>query len=223
MPLEPRILDATTKMLSKHPERAAIAVDVMTKLQEGYYDETQLGRVLHQTDPRHRISVAEGWLFASIWSAIHSGEMLVVKIYAGGVPQSDRERDENNKILASISRPFSAKFLGRGHGPDGSVSWNLPVLASSISCGDDECRTRERVTMRVAPSSAALEVGTMPIARAAYYLRGPHALLARWPYNSEYVYMLIPTHLTNPLGDDDVQHPLLSQPDGTEDKPIGED
>lgn len=125
--------------------------------------------------------VFDAHCFLEIWWRIQRHEVAVIPLGPIPPPSNDRNREHNNGAMASLPSPFSGVFVGGTGDDDGCISWNEPLTAG------------EAFPEAIPPGSLPLEVGytaAWTTLRHWFYGFG----VARWPYGSERLYLLIRVH-----------------------------
>ena len=102
--------------------------------------------------------------------------LLSLPLLAGPLP--DKNKRGNQALLGGLRQPFSASFLGGAGGPDGDLVWTEPIQVGGF---------------QFKPGSAPLEVGTT-FATTTLDRLFKHWALARWPYGSTQLTLILPTH-----------------------------
>jgi len=152
---------------------------------------------LHARQPRHWPPEQLG-AFVEIHAGLMAGYYASGRIRVGATPSADRERAENAAHLANLPEPFTAYLDLEQNGAecDGTLTWathismtrstGVPLL---LTCHADE-PTPVYTTAHVPPRTVPLEVGyTMP-SRTLLHLNHRGGV-ARWPYGSEDIYLLV--------------------------------
>lgn len=141
-------------------------------------------------------TVQDGYVFGQLWHAIHMGEILTAAIEVGRGPHPDKCERENNEALSSLPSPFSAKVVGGcAFGGDGNLRWHEDIVVTqhSLVAGVPSSRSVRLSELTSDTPSAVLEVGYQPASRTWLNVLTLGAALARWPYESDWIYLFCPT------------------------------
>lgn len=120
-------------------------------------------------------------------------QIAALRVEVGHTPSADRERDENQSKLADLPHPFLARveqtntMIGTA---DGVIEWTEEVYA-----------TFNGRRIKIMPGSAPLEIGYMPSGKTqGHIIMGHYGQLARWPYGSRDITIILPRHAIGSKG-----------------------
>jgi hypothetical protein len=137
-----------------------------------------------------------------------SGLLVLSTVPVGAAPGRDRQTALNNERLAGLPDGYSAEFFGGHDDDDGLFEWQELI----------EVRHRQQddstITVSYPPWQLPLEVGHVEPETVIHHIRRSGGV-ARWPYRSENIVLLISTgvwdgSLTDPSGT-----PIERAPRGT--------
>lgn len=166
-------------------------------LRAGEADPDMLA-VIGQTFVCHPGDWPEPQLTAALMinAEMNTGRFVSITLDVGRGPHADDERAENQAVLNALPAPFTAEvdMIQNGDDHDGWLSWAAPFEAGNNN-------TPNRVTIGVYPSGQAgipLEIGyTQPSVTLNHLVAFGHGV-ARWPYGSPAVTLLLNTEVFGP-------------------------
>jgi hypothetical protein len=125
---------------------------------------------------------------------------MLARIEVGEEPGPDDAIKSNNAKLVDLPKPFKASFdPGPRKEGDGLLEWETIVAFGPIQCEDhgkddkDPCPAAFMKAISRKPGSIPLEVGTTKPSRTLLHLLEPPFGVARWPYNSKDIHVLVRT------------------------------
>jgi hypothetical protein len=131
--------------------------------------------------------VLDAYWFAQMHVRLCQEKILLTSVSLGNAPSKDNDVIWNNDILSRAPVPFEGRFYGKTGGNDG------------------EWKRSSELTLRggkgIPPMSLPLEVGSTKGETTVRHLIESRAL-ARWPYESENVYIFY-------VGDENLWWPIL--------------
>jgi len=136
--------------------------------------------------------------FGRIYVDVMGGRVAHVGIYVGGGPYADRARAKNAARLSAAASPFVATLdmEQNGHTGDGWLRWTEPISLHKSTglpyIEPDGSELPLYIPTAVAPGSVPLEVGTSKASVTYWHLR-LHGGVARWPYGSNWIRLLLDT------------------------------
>jgi hypothetical protein len=144
--------------------------------------------------PPHQVAA-----FLHVHAGLMGGSFASVQIEVGTTPQADRCRNENADALAGLPSPFTAHVdsgQNRSGDGDGWFEWTGPITTNRSTGKGRKARNGEThpvmgLHQATAPHGAALEIGTTKPSVTMNHLYGPCAGVARWPYGSKFVTLLL--------------------------------
>lgn len=155
---------------------------------DGYAD------VIGEGCPGRRLPLHQVHAMVMVNSFIHDGDVMVARIHVGTTPGPDKAIKDNNRKLKHLPRPFRAFFSpGPRKDGDGVLSWDEPVVFDPIACRGDEtgpCEASAKQAVVIARGAVPLEVGSTRPSRTYMHLLERSFAVARWPYGSEFVFVL---------------------------------
>jgi hypothetical protein len=114
------------------------------------------------------------------------GLLAVAWVPVGAAPGKDREQPVNQERLNAIAPPFRAAFFGGASDSDGTFEWHSPIeLIHQQGDGTE-------IHLRYDPTSIPLEVGHVAPETVPWHIRYEGGV-ARWPYGSESIALLLTT------------------------------
>lgn len=215
------IRDRMMERFSEEPEFAHLVSVVAKKMNTGFYRQEWIDVFMQYSWHHGRYTLEDAYIFSNLWAYISSKNICVARIRIGSEPFADKEIEQNQTILNRLSSinkslsymgnndcpgedrctcaneqkpahtkcletsPFSAKFIGGLGDDDGSLSWNRSTLFTAGSSWNDQSE------VEIKERQVPLEVG---------YTRSEttfkHIILetgvARWPYGSKWITILVP-------------------------------
>jgi len=128
-------------------------------------------------------SVYDAYGLICLHFELGSGNIVYAVINLGEKPSSDRHNFEMNEKLQKLWHPFRGQFWGGNQNEDGAIYVDEPIELSVITmAGQELCKT---FTGRF-----PLEVGITSVYKTLAYLNSGNKRLARWPYNSEKIFLI---------------------------------
>jgi hypothetical protein len=184
---------------SKDPEYAKAIFDVYTRMLSGSFNQKFLDMVFQKY--RENYDIYDAYAFAQIGAGIFDGSIVTAEIDIGQSPHEDKAIEDNNRIISSVQnigtlkdtktgyqrtvgKVFQAEFWGGLESSDGYVKWAEPIYMLQQV---DGTTTK---SIEIPPGQIPLEVGYTSAARTMNHL-GIERGLARWPYDSNIVTLLV--------------------------------
>lgn len=167
--------------------------DVLTRLNEGYYDSNLVDAIMQ---PWGTYTIGDAFSFIRVWARIQTGDVLYALVEVGEAPHKDKSRDENQAILRKLEH---VQF--RGENPGFSIRAEVDITQQNAPCDGIVYWENLRVGAVTAlgtwdkllpRGSVPLEIGSTRGGKTLEHLLGIG--VARWPYNSKLMTLLI----TNP-------------------------
>lgn len=186
--------DSFRDFVERDPDWAPFIQDVRGRLKEWprwYVDMIGQGRGMDRDGQVHALVLVN--------SSIHCAEVLIAEIDIGEEPGPDADVDGNNNKLANLPEPFSAEFdPGPRKRGDGVLRWGAPVKFGYLGCKGHEtdsepCPASLKVSTELPPGNVNIEVGHTKPSRTFMHLNEFHFGVARWPYGSKKVFVLVRT------------------------------
>lgn len=184
---------------------APVLYDVLRKMRSGFYDQSWVDVVV-QKHYDSAYDIYDAWVFANVHTLVGIGDILYTVVGVGATPGGNNSIEENNNKLWGVSAErilvnerdepvrrfvpgmFRAKFIpsygATGSDGDGYIEWTRKITMGSINP-----ETGERNRRSFPPGQALLEVGSTKATTTWLHLHQSR-MLARWPYDSEYIYIL---------------------------------
>ena len=194
----------------RHPEAASLLADTRRRLLDGQVSTEYLA-VIGQIHPR-----AGAWPREQIASylIVHAnlmgGWFGQVKIDVGTEPARDVERQRNAAALADLPHPFQAWVdLEQNADPngDGWLEWSETITIGK-STGDGIEQPDGSIQPRIVPheiesgftKGVPIEIGATKPSRTLGHLYGRYWGVARWPYGSRFITLLLNLDMFVPPG-----------------------
>lgn len=146
-----------------------LCVDYLEGLREGFWEQPYVDMIM-QYHRKPSYDFGDAYVFGQIHAAFHLGKLELLESKIGEAPVADAMIDENNRRLKKLSGPFHAEFTGGLADCDGALSLNK-------SLGDDS------IPLEVGCTDAATTLNHL------FYREG----LARWPYESDIMFIICAT------------------------------
>jgi hypothetical protein len=134
---------------------------------------------------REEASFGDKTAAVHLMGCYEDNNLAAFTVQTGGKPGPDADRDGNAEKLEYVPEPFTAAvrqvetFIGTA---DGYIEWNEPITASTVN---------GPVTLN--PGGVSLEIGYMPSGKIwGHVVTGHFGGLARWPYGSDRIFVMIP-------------------------------
>lgn len=187
-------------LIAKADSLTPIVYQYFGRLREGGFDEGLVDAVV-QTGDRNPLDIYDACIFAQVWLSLHEGKVLLFMVDAGCGPFMDAKGAENDSILRKLADQsmylvfpggrkeerirgtISGSFIGGTSIGDGYFKWTTGIPLHTKT--DNEHENRVDI-----PSCNAvpLEIGYTRSTTTAYHL-SEDGRLARWPYNSHWIYV----------------------------------
>lgn len=185
---------AIDRQMTDDPDWASVYYRTLKRLEQGFYDQEWVD-VIFQKYEGFIINIYDAAFFSQSWILMGACELLYCKAQVGEPPGSDEDIAGNNNKLKNLPPPFRATF-SPGKGAvigDGQLNWNMDLEVGMERGG------KHFGPVVIAPGQATLEVGFTRATTTWYILNHQH-FLARWPYFSEWIYLLYKNPKDSPLG-----------------------
>ena len=175
--------ELTTQMIQK-PE---YAYEIYRYKKERKHYPEWLRNCIYQNAPRfQKESYLDIFSFLKLIDA-NKDDLYIKPIDIKYPPVSNKNVKENNRRLSVIQSPFGALFSGTSASiGDGHLEWSDDIYLIRLG---DILFSRKPKSKKLSPSSCILEVGTTSGGTTYWHLMRER-ILARWPYNSECIYLL---------------------------------
>ncbi len=139
--------------------------------------------MLFQCDfPESQFSIYDAYGLTCLHSEIGKGNIIYATLFIGEIPSRDKRVHEMNIKLKKLWYPFRGVFWGGTQFEDGEIYVDDPIELSVMTYEGKE-------VSGYVEGRFPLEVGTT-IAKTMLHLNSGAKKLARWPYNSEHIYLL---------------------------------
>ena len=185
---------AIDRQMTDEPDWASIYYRTLKRLERGFYDQEWVD-VIFQGQEGNVINIYDAAFFGQPWILMGRGELLYCKAQVGQPPGSDDDIEGNNNKLKNLPQPFRATF-SPGKGPDigdGQLYWDEDIEIGMEKGG------KHFGPIVIGRGQATLQVG-MTEATTTWYILNHQRFLARWPYYSEWIYLLCINPKDNLLG-----------------------
>jgi hypothetical protein len=179
------------------PSAAQVLAETRQSLRSGRIDAAYRDRI-GQT--QHRATYwppEQAAAFLRVHTGLMSGEFAMALIEVGEMPAGDAARHVNVDRLSRVQPAFTVRVdVEQSHAEgDGEFSWAAPVRAqrsTGRSLSGDATPRPELIAHEVPPGCVPLEIGlTFPSRTLMHLLK--HGGVARWPYQSTVVALLLNT------------------------------
>jgi hypothetical protein len=186
------VVKTVNNMIAQNSPMVAVIESYYRDLLNGVYPPMYVNCIMQNEWSNRQFDLYDAYCFSLIHAAIMTGDIAVLAVPVGDFPVSDKRYEEINNMLVHVPPPFKATFHGGFvDGADGILKWDRPVRAVVTYKNEGQ-----RGIVIVPPSDTCpLEVGSTESEKTATYLRaaignGGEFQVARWPYNSKYIYVL---------------------------------
>ena len=180
--VSPRMAQYINKKIAQSEHWKPVLKQYVTKLRSGFWEKDYVNSCFQLTHSNTDIYAA--YCFAHFHAWIGIGKILMAVIELGLEPSRDSAIAKMNEKLAFLPKPFTGAFWGGHDDQDGFIKWD-----ESIEFGQTDCTGREVIAI-IKPRRVPLEVGLTRPDTTIYHILGQGGL-ARWPYNSEYIYLFV--------------------------------
>ena len=183
--------DAAREESCRNMEHEATALAVSSALRRLRHSERDwyVDMIFQKHARAGRIKIHDAYCFAYVDGLIHSGLVRLCRIEVGSQPYPDKMKVENNQRLRDLPVPFRAEFVGGYGDSDGRLSWDDEIRVVPVPCLEDGCPSKSVKETMLRPGSCPLEVGFTDPSRTWGHL-AQDGRLARWPYGSNYIYIM---------------------------------
>jgi len=164
------------------PKWVKVLIDIKRRLANSYYDQKYVDIIFQKWD-RFSVSFYDAYAFIQAWSMFQLAQVVMTEIRFGCKPLSDVLFVDNNKMLAMLEPDITASVTSGTDDCDGILRVNYPFEMDMINSVTGEKKTK------IAKGSYPLEIGYTNPEVTLLHLRGERKL-ARWPYESESIYLL---------------------------------
>ena len=179
------------------PSAAQVLAETRQGLRSGRIDADYRDRI-GQT--QHRAAYwppEQAAAFLRVHTGLMSGEFAMTLLEVGEVPAGDADRIINAERLAHLHPAFTARPDAEQSNAerDGEMCWTAPIRAqrsTGRASSDGAAPSPEVTVYEVPPGCVPLEIGlTFPSRTLMHLLK--HGGVARWPYRSTVVALLLNT------------------------------
>lgn len=186
-----RAVDQIVNHLSD--EDMLLVIKTKRLLDNGHFDRQYQNAVFYPF--RSKPTLADAYAFAKIHAALCRGQIARALIKIGHSPFADADVEANDAALKSLPYPFSGSFIGGKADYDGNLSWAKPIRMDAGAVDEPD-----RYVF-IPPKTIPLEVGYTSAPTTLAHLSTSRAL-ARWAYESEFIYLWVVTDLSWQVGAD---------------------
>jgi hypothetical protein len=155
----------------------------INKYDSGFFTEWYLSMLFQSDYSDSQFSIYDAYGLTCLHSEIGNGNIFYASIYLGETPSHDKRIQDINRKLKKLWHPFRGIFWGGTQFEDGVIFVDNPIELSVMTYEGTE-------VSGYVSGRFPLEVGTTSIAKTMHYLNSGAKKLARWPYNSDYIYLL---------------------------------
>lgn len=178
------VCEEQVSRLMEDPGWMSTLAEIVKNLRSGFYDQS-VQNVIFQKWDRFPIDFNDAFPFIDTWGDLCLAKIVAARIYVGRGPANDKEVAINDAILKTLRPPFSGYFDGGVNGSDGFID-----VRGKVEFDMRNLKTNERKTAKVG-GRFPLEAGYISAAKTMMYLSSPGGRrLARWPYDSEEIWLL---------------------------------
>lgn len=192
---EQLVASQVTEILSNQ-EKRDVLVEFLHKLRTNYWNDVQLINAVFQPYRGAWLpSLEDALCWQRIWNDITEGKILLTSVFVGHNPKRDKEKEYHQKTLDSHLFDGMHAEVENGCGEnDGSFKWkNLRCVEGHTNgwwkrtwkCGIIEL---EEATC---PLEIGYTAGSKTLEHLGYLWGRGRGAVARWPYNSETIWILI--------------------------------
>ncbi len=139
-------------------------------------------------------SVEDALAWSQLWEGFSRGQILYIPVQVGETPLTDKNRAKNEKTLnGGLKRwKMKASVLRHNGDDDGRIDWSEPLVVDQAWFDPESSIERYR-TYQIPAGWCRLEIGATKGSRTVFHLRGGRKSgVARWPYRSEMMWILLP-------------------------------
>jgi len=176
-------------------EAKEIAQNYWSRMSQGFFDSGMFSALIQ---PHVGIiDIVDAAIFSDLWTKIFTGEILWTSFHIGRKPEAN-DSANNARVLNELKGSLflstgdtggkmhrgliDANFEGESASVgDGLFNWREPVEVG--------CNNNQVVRSKILPAGhCVLEVGTTEITTTYFHLKSSK-MLARWPYDSDTIYL----------------------------------
>lgn len=168
--------------LKEDPEYSKLVSEVLCKMCSGFWPQDYLDSVFQKFE-RFEYNLFDAAFFIEIDLGIRSGQILRTIIDLGKEPMADKMLEENLASFKSLPSPFYGSIWCGTADSDGDLGWKNDIKCVQLNKG-------EEVVKVVQPRKVPLEIGYTEAFTSWAHL-GREGGLARWPYSSKQIHLLI--------------------------------
>ena len=165
------------------PNWTGALIKTIHRFNNGYFPDWYLSMLFQEGGYEHPFTIYEAYALFCLHSELGNGKILYAEVNLGEKPSSDQNHSEMNKMLSRLSPPFRGQFWGGTQTEDGDIYVYAPIELSV-------CTYKGQHKKGCFTGRFPLEVGSISIFKTLFYLNYGPKRLARWPYNSEKIYLL---------------------------------
>ena len=175
-------LEAAVSGLLENPSHRHVLHRYHQGLNATFFDKEWVEIVFQKLHPKN-YTMSDSAIFASVWTQIHLGNLLTLRIPVGQCPSSDEQLQANSDALETLPFPFSCKLWGRNFEQDGLLEWGASIRAGSSKAGE------ALLPVEISSGKSPLEIGYTDSTTTFSHLK-QNRCLARWPYGHNFVTLL---------------------------------
>lgn len=199
------IKQVVDELCTRDDHWAPLLFKTAKQLREKSYYATWYVDILFQKFGRFPADIYDAYCFLQVHSMIQCGDLMSVYVDVGKEPEADKNIEYNDGVLKNLSYPFSGTFYGGLGDQDGRLSWLGDIKVNrtnhTTDLTDEEVEQCNKQCSHVqvvdfnghADQSAPLEVGYTQAWTTLLHLKRSGSL-ARWPYGSTKIWLLVMTH-----------------------------
>lgn len=158
-------------------------IETIEKFNNGFFPDWYLSMLYQEGGYNHPFTIYEAYALFCLHYELGTGNILYASVHLGEKPSSDQDVSEMNSKLSKLWPPFRGHFWGGTRNEDGDIYVDAPIELSV-------CPYQGEVKKGVFSGRFPLEVGSTTIYKTLFYLNYGPKRLARWPYNSNKIYLL---------------------------------
>ena len=165
------------------PNWVEILLACIQKYEDRFFPEWYQSIFFQLEDHQSPFSIYDAYGLLCLHTELGNGKIVYCEVHLGERPSSDRHISEINTKLQKLWYPFRGQFWGGNQNEDGAIFVDEPIELSVFTMDGKQ-------VVKTISGRFPLEVGITSVFKTLTYLNSGTKRLARWPYNSDKIFLL---------------------------------